>query len=120
MSEDIEKIPAAVVVEKAEHVTVQKPARLADDAKHLESTTTVEEDLHSLGQRRINLVWEYTQSFVALLIVFTTCVGIFIGRVMQGSVVPFPAEWWTIVGLVIGFYFGRTNHSRVGGVQLGR
>jgi len=28
-----------------------------------------------------------------------------------------PSEWWAIVGLVIGFYFQRTNHTKVGGVM---
>jgi hypothetical protein len=41
----------------------------------------------------------------------------FIARVFQGNEVPFPPEWWTIVGLVIGFYFSRTNHEKVGGVS---
>lgn len=65
-------------------------------------------------QSWINMIWEYTQSFVAVIVVTATSVGVFIGRVIDQSVVPFPAEWWTIVGLVIGFYFGRTNHSRMG------
>ena len=78
-------------------------------------TTTAEQNLKSAGQRRINAVWEYTQAVIAFTVVVTTSVGIFIGRVLQREVqVPFPAEWWTIVGLVIGFYFGRTNHARVG------
>jgi hypothetical protein len=84
------------------------------------ATTTSEENLHTASQRHVNIIWERTQSGIALLVVTTTSLGIFIGRVFSVSTVPFPAEWWTIVGLVIGFYFGRTNHSRVGGVQLGR
>lgn len=68
--------------------------------------------LANAGQRRINLVWEGTQAFIAATIVLTTCLGIFFGRVINTDAVPFPAEWWTVVGLVIGFYFGRTNHAR--------
>lgn len=84
-------------------------------------TTTAEQDRRTKSQRQINNVWEYTQSYVAVVVVTTTALGVFIGRILQGngdastpSVLPFPAEWWTIVGLVIGFYFGRTNHSRIG------
>jgi hypothetical protein len=79
-------------------------------------TTTAEQDLRSAGQRNINKIWEYTQSYVAVIVVTTTALGIFVGRVFQGfeATQLFPAEWWTIVGLVIGFYFGRTNHSRIG------
>lgn len=85
-------------------------------AKNIASTTTPEQDRKSLGQRTINQIWEYTQSVIALSVVITTCAGIFIGRVMERSeaVAIFPPEWWTILGLVIGFYFGRTNHARVG------
>lgn len=77
-------------------------------------TTTAEQNLRTAGQRRINEVWELTQAAIACTVVIITSAGIFIGRVMQKDGVPFPAEWWTIVGLVIGFYFGRTNHARMG------
>lgn len=72
--------------------------------------------MKTAGQRKINDVWEYTQALIALSVVLTTCVGIFIGRVIEkgAGTLPFPPEWWTILGLVIGFYFGRTNHARVG------
>jgi len=79
----------------------------------LTPTTTSEEDLHSKSQRSVNLIWEWTQSFSAGSVVLTTCIAILIKHTL-------PAEWWTILGLVIGFYFGRTNHQSVGGVQLGR
>jgi F0F1-type ATP synthase assembly protein I len=98
--------------EHQEQATEEDAPRLAD--------TTSEEDRHSLSQRQVNMVWERTQSSIALAVVVTTCVGIFIGRIWLVSSMPLPAEWWTIVGLVIGFYFGRTNHAKVGGVQLGR
>jgi len=83
-------------------------------------TTTREEDLHSAGQRQINRVWEYTQAVIAVAV--TTCTLVV-------------AAWQTMYGsgdmaaflllsnaffLVIGFYFGRTNHQRVGGVDIGR
>lgn len=96
---------------------MSKEIRLNTADKHMKSATTAEQDLHTASQRYINLIWEFTQALISLLIVVTTCAGIFVGRVIQTSNTPFPAEWWTIVGLVIGFYFGRTNHARGGGVQ---
>jgi hypothetical protein len=79
-------------------------------------TTTVEQDLKSAGQRRINNVWEYTQAFISSAVVLTTCAGIFMGSMARTPAehVAFPPEWWTILGLVIGFYFGRSNHARLG------
>ena len=111
----IDEQPVKVMMEES-------PGRLVDADSHLSKApdTTAEENLHSKSQRKVNLIWEYSQALIALMTVFTTCLGIFIGRVWVGSTTPFPAEWWTIVGLVIGFYFGRTNHQRVGGVQSGR
>jgi hypothetical protein len=77
--------------------------------------------LHTAGQRKTNLIWERTQSVIALAVVLTTCSGIIalsLIRFWHDNLGPerlpsFPPEWWTILGLVIGFYFGRTNHSRL-------
>jgi hypothetical protein len=80
---------------------------------HVPSTTTLEEDLHSAGQRRVNITWEYTQSFVAVAVVIANIIG----ALYTGVDSPLLANAFF---LVIGFYFGRTNHARVGGVQLGR
>ncbi len=78
--------------------------------------------LHSAGQRKTNLIWERTQSIIALAVVLTTCGGIIAlssvrfwhADISLEKLPSFPPEWWTILGLVIGFYFGRTNHSRLG------
>lgn len=66
------------------------------------------------GQRRVNLIWEGSQAAIALMVVITTCAGVIAVRLFGVNSGSFPPEWWTIVGLVIGFYFGRTNHSRAG------
>lgn len=98
------------------------PDETRADAIHepLPPTTTAAQDLTAKGQRGINLIWEQTQSYISLSVVGTTCGGVIvsvIGRFFAPQLaVTFPAEWWTIVGLVIGFYFGRTNHTRTGGV----
>jgi len=58
--------------------------------------------LTASSDKRFNTVWEYTQSAIAVLVVVTTCAG-----VMWLANTRLPPEWWTIVGLVVGFYFGR-------------
>ena len=68
----------------------------------------LERALSSASERRINNVWEYTQSLVAVLVVMTTCGGV-IALSAFDTDARMPPEWWTIVGLVIGFYFGRTR-----------
>jgi len=74
------------------------------------ATTTVEEDLHSASQRKINLIWEYTQAAIAVLVVAANIAVVFV--VTESELLAYAFF------LVIGFYFGRTNHSRVGGVRL--
>ena len=81
-------------------------------SENVASTTTSEEDRHSKGQRRVNLIWESTQAFIALVVtssfVFVSIRGIDSQALNNTFFV------------VIGFYFGRTNHQRVGGVEVGR
>lgn len=90
--------------------------------------TTLQEDITLQGQRRINLIWENTQSWIALLVVFG---GFFVNAAIVWAVV-FLNKDLTVnqlalitvslqfinltVGIVIGFYFSRTNHSAIGGV----
>ncbi len=74
----------------------------------LPSSTTSEQDRKTFGQRRINLIWEITQAFIAL----SVTVGALYAA-MHGTVSEMLGNAFF---LVIGFYFGRTNHQRVGGV----
>ena len=75
--------------------------------KMLSFTQRVEGVLAGTSDRRLNNVWEYTQSLVAVLVVGTTCGGII--ALARDNTTHMPPEWWTIVGLVIGFYFGRNR-----------
>ena len=84
-------------------------------ADNVQSVTTSEEDRHTAGQRRVNLIWEYTQAGVAILVTLATIVGVLqLGGVMGSDTLT------NAFFLIVGFYFGRTNHQRVGGVTLGR
>jgi hypothetical protein len=74
----------------------------------LSPTSTLQEDLVTAGQRRVNLIWESTQGLIAL---FTT------GAMIYCSVKSIESP--NLVNaffLIIGFYFSRTNHAAIGGV----
>lgn len=85
-----------------------------DDSKL--ATTTAEEDRVTHGQRRINLLWEVTQSLIALVVTSST---LYVAAKRSSSSPSETAAFLLLSNgffLVIGFYFGRTNHSRTGGV----
>jgi len=79
--------------------------------------TTREQQRHSAGQRRINIIWEVTQAMIAMSVSGTTLY-------VAGSLAIRGGADMVTFGLlsngfflVIGFYFGRTNHTRTGGVR---
>lgn len=74
--------------------------------------TTLEEDLKTAGQRRINMIWEYTQAGIALLVVLANVAYVFVAVICSKAT---QSELFAnAFFLVIGFYFGRTNHARIG------
>lgn len=92
-------------------------------------TTTEEEDRTTAGQRRVNIIWEATQTVIAVSVVG---IGLVVGgRLALASLVLAATEpqqamantafnmLSNVVALVIGFYFGRTNHQRTGGIGGG-
>lgn len=99
-----------------------------DDKLSMSPNTTEQQDLIMAGQRHINLMWETTQSRIALVSVF---VGMIINSALLLTVVVIKKDITTskvavisnclgfinlTVGIVIGFYFSRTNHTKVGGI----
>jgi len=74
-------------------------------------TTTSEQDRYTFQQRRINLIWEVTQAVIAMSVVGANVIAAF--RLPVESMMLSNAFF-----LVIGFYFGRTNHARSGGRQV--
>jgi len=76
-----------------------------------------EYSLKTAGQRHINLIWEVTQSIIALLSVGA---GVFImiyhAMYTENETLNLPTTLSSMIFLVLGFYFARTNHDRVGGV----
>jgi hypothetical protein len=81
-------------------------------------TTTSEQDLRTAGQRRVNLIWEYSQALIALLIVVANIAWVFALLIYGDAVPPTTLAAGQLLSnaffLVIGFYFGRTNHARIG------
>jgi hypothetical protein len=80
-------------------------------------TTTTQQDITLAGQRRINLIWEYTQAVIAVSVVLCNlAVAVHIGFTAEPQKVEFPPMLSNSLFLVIGFYFSRTNHAAIGGI----
>ncbi len=79
-------------------------------------TTTAEEDRATHGQRRINVMWETTQAIVAIAVTMTT-LGVCAYLVVNGAN---PDGAFLLLSnvffLVVGTYFQRTNHTKIGGL----
>lgn len=71
-------------------------------------TTTTQQDLVVAGQRRVNLIWEFTQAIIAIIVTLTL-----VYTSIQGTDAP---ELKNAFFLIIGFYFSRTNHQAIGGI----
>jgi hypothetical protein len=78
-------------------------------------TTTAQEDITTAGQRRVNLIWEYTQAFIAVIVVAAT-MGSAMFNVFTKNTMEIPNIIAAAFGIVVGSYFQRTNHMNVGGV----
>lgn len=116
---------------------VKQPDKLVtkESRQTLAPNTTEEQDTVTAGQRKINLIWEQTQRAIAIFSVFA---GITVNSVVIGLILALAREMTVnqlaiismclqfinlTAGIVIGFYFSRTNHQKTGGVgekQLGR
>lgn len=107
-------------------VKVVPPSVLPEAARvgdlNVAPKTTAAEDLVTAGQRTINLIWENTQMKVALSVIWaallvsgTLAVA---GKILGTPDIQLAAIVFLfgVANLVTGFYFGRTNHSRTGGV----
>jgi hypothetical protein len=60
------------------------------------------------NQHRINLLWEITQALIALVVV---CASVFLWVTTGLTSAQMSAAFF----LIVGFYFGRTNHTRPNG-----
>lgn len=111
--------------------TIHRPSRpdvVKGEGATLAPTTTEQQDVTTEGQRAINKIWENTQSRIALMVVISgvmvnSIVILFIVfldkevSVTQLSLISISLQFINLTtGIVIGFYFSRTNHSAQGGV----
>lgn len=69
----------------------------------------LQQDLTTAGQRQINLIWEITQALIAGAVVLAAILAQFTYFGVTDATIIANAFF-----LVIGFYFGRTNHARMG------
>ena len=64
------------------------------------------------GQRRVNIIWETTQAMIAVTVTIST---LYVSARLATSGGSDMAAFLLLSNaffLVIGFYFGRTNHAR--------
>lgn len=86
--------------------------------------TTHQQDLTTLGQRAINLIWEKTQSWIAIGVVIFTLgldaaviiISLILAREISATMVGVLGFVHMVCGVVISFYFSRTNHAAIGGI----
>lgn len=87
----------------------------------LAATTTFQQDLTAAGNRYINVTWEDTQKKIAL---WAVGVALLVASVlaMAGKLLAAPELQlaavvfiFGVANLIVGFYFGRTNHARNAG-----
>lgn len=85
----------------------------------LPANTTIQQDLVSAGQRHINVMWERTQQVIAVSVsAFTLSACLYL--VIYGDpsmAVPAFLLLSNVFFLVVGTYFQRTNHTKIGGVS---
>lgn len=105
-----------------------KRVKQIEPSQPLPAKTTEQEDITKAGQRKINLIWEQTQAQIAKIAIWGWVISNFIviiamlfslNEVNVTKLAVITAGLSSIsltVGIIIGFYFSRTNHSAIGGV----
>lgn len=107
-----EKKPIPDVTSRVDKLEDKAAATSTDS---LTPTTTAEQDINTASQRQINLIWEWSQAVIALLVVFGNVLTAS-WLALTASTSEFPVVLSSALFLVIGFYFSRTNHQAVGGI----
>lgn len=80
--------------------------------------TTFQEDLTVAGQRRVNLIWEYTQATIALMVILANVIVGAARGLGYGGPSEYPIILSSSLFLIVGFYFSRTNHQAIGGIGI--
>lgn len=101
---DTIKLEAPAIVEPVH----ADPKPMTPDLRNVLPTTTAAEDLKTLGQRRVNLIWESTQAVIAVLVTVAMVSLAWTGKTSELLASAF--------GMIVGMYFQRTNHTKIGGI----
>jgi len=86
------------------------------EEKTIEEHRQNEKSLVTAGQRRVNILWEITQSIIALSV---TLASLFVAGSLALNGEGDKSAFVLISNaffLIVGFYFGRTNHQKTGGI----
>lgn len=104
----------ATAATRTSDADVQAATRSSDAAELVATRHSDAEILAVTRHQRINLIWEWTQAFIAVLaVVAAVSVSVFQVITSDASAADRAFQFLTNTGLlVIGFYFGRTNHTR--------
>jgi len=86
----------------------------------LAPTTTAEQDLRTAGQRSLNRIWEMTQAGIAIGVVSANLLYVFVSPFLPAVTNSNSELLKNAFFLVLGFYFGRTNHARIGDIPKAR
>ena len=84
-------------------------------SRSLSPTTTEQDDLTTAGQRRVNLIWEFTQAFIAIVVILCNMIVGVIYAINGRDEATYPLVLSSSLFLIVGFYFSRTNHQAIGG-----
>lgn len=104
MNEDRIPVPgpreSTITVKSAETIEAERVASAAAVAAA---------ELRTASQRQVNLIWEYTQATIAIFVVLACIVSAFYLDASKAEILR------NAFFLIVGFYFGRTNHQNTGG-----
>lgn len=110
--------------------SIEIPKPIAEPAKvgdvNIAPTTTAAQDRTKAGQRFVNLIWETMQALIAASVVGATLYVsgkialLMISPEVKENQAAFATTAFMLISnlasLIVGFYFGRTNHQKTGGV----
>lgn len=119
MTEGIKKIALEQLDVQKEIASNTDPEKVGPPAQpSLPPKTTAEEDITTAGQRAINVMWESTQRVIAISVCSVTLIlcGYLLVKGEVSERVPAFMLLSNVFFLVVGTYFQRTNHTKVGGI----
>lgn len=118
--EDIPIVIAPATVVSPDSPTEDKykeASEIRQDAKEHAAGKREDTQTTEAGQRRVNLIWEHVQAFIAVYVMFvavlTSAYVIVAGLDRADAAFLFITN---MASLIVGFYFSRTNHSAIGGI----